>query len=134
MSRRVELRDHRRELYQFQIRLAVTGVFVAAVFLMLLVRLFYLQVIQHDYYQLLAEQNRVNIVPVVPHRGVIIDRNGVTLATNYAAYTLEITPSEVDDLDAVIDELSTLVNITPKDRRRFRKLLAPEANATGCTA
>ena len=123
MSRTVELRDHRRELYQFQIRLAVTGVFVAAVFLMLLVRLFYLQVIQHDYYQLLAEQNRVNIVPVVPHRGVILDRNGVTLATNYAAYTLEITPSEVDDLDAVIDELSTLVNITPKDRRRFRKLL-----------
>jgi penicillin-binding protein 2 len=123
VSRTVELRDHRRELYQFQIRLAVTGVFVATVFLMLLARLFYLQVIQHDYYQLLAEQNRVNIVPVVPHRGVILDRNGVTLATNYAAYTLEITPSEVDDLDAVIDELSTLVNITPKDRRRFRKLL-----------
>jgi len=123
VSRTVELRDHRRELYQFQIRIAVTGAFVAAVFLMLLVRLFYLQVIQHDYYQLLAEQNRVNIVPVVPHRGVILDRNGVTLATNYAAYTLEITPSEVDDLDAVIDELSTLVNITPKDRRRFRKLL-----------
>jgi penicillin-binding protein 2 len=123
VSRTVELRDHRRELYQFQIRLAVTGVFVATVFLMLLVRLFYLQVIQHDYYQLLAEQNRVNIVPVVPHRGVILDRNGVTLATNYAAYTLEITPSEVDDLEAVIDELSTLVNITPKDRRRFKKLL-----------
>jgi penicillin-binding protein 2 len=123
VSRTVELRDHRRELYLFQIRLAVAGVLVASVFLMLLARLFYLQVIQHDYYQLLAEQNRVNIVPVVPHRGVILDRNGVTLATNYAAYTLEITPSEVDDLDAVIDELSTLVNITPKDRRRFDKLL-----------
>ncbi len=68
MSRTVELRDHRRELYQFQIRLAVTGVFVAAVFLMLLARLFYLQVIQHDYYQLLAEQNRVNIVPVARFR------------------------------------------------------------------
>ena len=81
MSRTVELRDHRRELYQFQIRLAVTGVFVATVFLMLLARLFYLQVIQHDHYQLLAEQNRVNIVPVVPHRGPILNRNGLTLAT-----------------------------------------------------
>ena len=123
MRRTVELRDHRRELYLFQIRLAVAGVFVAGVFLMLISRLFYLQVLQHDYYQLLAEQNRVNVVPVVPHRGVIVDRNGVTLASNYAAYTLEITPSQVDDLDAVIDELSTLVDITPKDRRRFDKLL-----------
>ncbi len=123
MSRNVELRDHRRELYLFQIRLAVSGIVVSGVFLMLLSRLFYLQVMQHDYYQLLAEQNRVSIVPVVPHRGVILDRNGVTLASNYAAYTLEITPSQVDDLDAVIDELSTLVEITPKDRRRFDKLL-----------
>jgi penicillin-binding protein 2 len=123
VRRTVELRDHRRELHLFQIRLAVAGVVVAGVFLMLLSRLFYLQVVQHDYYQLLAEQNRVNIVPVVPHRGVILDRNGVTLASNYAAYTLEITPSQVDNLDAVIDELSTLVDITPKDRRRFDKLL-----------
>ena len=119
----VELRDHRRELYLFQIRLAVAGVVVAGVFLLLLSRLFYLQIVQHDYYQLLAEQNRVNIVPVVPLRGVILDRNGVTLASNYAAYTLEITPGQVDNLDAVIDELSTLVDITPKDRRRFEKLL-----------
>ncbi len=123
MRRTVELRDHRRELYLFQIRLAVAGVVVAGVFLLLLSRLFYLQIVQHDYYQLLAEQNRVNIVPVVPLRGVILDRNGVTLASNYAAYTLEITPGQVDNLDAVIDELSTLVDITPKDRRRFEKLL-----------
>jgi penicillin-binding protein 2 len=123
VRRTVELRDHRRDLYLFQIRLAVAGAVVAGVFLMLLSRLFYLQVVQHDYYQLMAEQNRVNIVPVVPHRGLIVDRNGVTLASNYAAYTLEITPSQVDNLDAVIDELSTLVDITPKDRRRFDKLL-----------
>jgi len=122
----VELRDHRRELHLFQVRLAVVAVVVAVIFLVIFSRLFYLQVIQHDYYQLLAEQNRVNIVPVVPHRGLILDRNGVTLASNYAAYTLEITPSEVDDLDAVIDELSTLVEITPKDRRRFAKMLDEE--------
>lgn len=124
MRRAIELRDHRRELYLFQIRLAVAGVVVAGVFLLLLARLFYLQIVQHDYYQLLAEKNRVNIVPVVPHRGLIVDRNGVTLASNYAAYTLEITPSQVDNLDAVIEELSTLVEITPKDRRRFDKLLS----------
>ena len=126
MRRSVELRDHQRELHLFQFRLAVAAVIVAAVFLVLFSRLFYLQVIQHDYYQLLAEQNRINIVPVVPHRGVILDRNGVTLASNYAAYTLEITPSEVSNLDAVIEELSALVEITPKDLRRFQKMLEEE--------
>ncbi len=126
MRRSVELRDHQRELHLFQMRLAVVAALVAATFLVLLSRLFYLQVIQHDHYQLLAEQNRVNIVPVVPHRGVILDRNGVTLASNYAAYTLEITPSQVDDLNGVIEELSTLVEITPKDLRRFEKRLEEE--------
>jgi penicillin-binding protein 2 len=126
VRRSVELRDHQRELHLFQLRLAVVAAVVAATFLVLFSRLFYLQVIQHDYYQLLAEQNRVNIVPVVPHRGVILDRNGVTLASNYAAYTLEITPSQVDNLDGVIKELSTLVEITPKDLRRFEKRLEEE--------
>ncbi len=126
MRRAVELRDHQRELYVFQFRLTVAAVIVGLVFLVLFARLFYLQVIQHDYYQLLAEQNRVNIVPVVPHRGVILDRNGVTLASNYAAYTLEITPSEVSDVDALIEQISALVEITPKDLRRFRKMLDEE--------
>lgn len=126
MRRSIELRDHRRELHHFQIRLVVAAGFVGLLFLVLFARLFYLQVVQHDYYQLLAEQNRVNIVPVVPHRGVILDRNGVTLASNYAAYTLEITPSEVDDVQTVIDELSRLVEITPKDLRRFDKLREEE--------
>lgn len=126
MRRIVELRDHQRELHVFQFRLMVAAVFVGVVFLLLISRLFYLQVMQHDYYQLLAEKNRVNIVPVVPHRGVILDRNGVTLASNFAAYTLEITPNQVSDLDALIEELSALVEITPKDLRRFRKMLDEE--------
>ncbi len=126
MRRSIELRDHQRELHLFQLRLAVAAAVVAATFLIVFSRLFYLQVVQHDYYQLLAEQNRVNIVPVVPHRGVILDRNGVTLASNYAAYTLEVTPSQIDDLDAVIEQVSTLVEITPKDLRRFEKRLEEE--------
>ena len=126
MRRTVELRDHQRELHVFQFRLTVAAVIAAVVFLILFSRLFYLQVLQHDYYQLLAEKNRVNIVPVVPHRGVILDRNGVTLASNFAAYTLEITPNQVSDIDALIEELSGLVQITPKDLRRFRKMLDEE--------
>ena len=60
----------------------------------LLARFFYLQVVQHEYYQTLAEANRIAIVPVVPNRGLITDRNGIVLAQNYSAYTLEITPAQ----------------------------------------
>jgi penicillin-binding protein 2 len=123
VNRTVELRDHQRELYFFQIRLAIAAAVVLIAFGLLFVRFVYLQVVQHQYYHLLAEQNRVNIVPVVPNRGVIVDRNGVVLANNFGAYTLEIIPAQVSDVNAVIDELAKLVEITPKDRKRFQKLI-----------
>lgn len=123
MNRTVELRDHQRELYYFQLRLAIVGGAVLVAFFLLFVRFFYVQVIQHDYYHTLAEQNRIFVVPVVPNRGLILDRNGAVLAHNFAAYTLEITTSQVEDVERVIDELATLVEITPKDRKRFQKLI-----------
>ena len=120
-ARRAELRDHQRDLHNFQLRLAVSAVLVLAGFFVLMVRLFYLQVLQHDYYHTLAENNRISIVPIIPNRGLILDRNGAVLAHNYAAYTLEITPSKAGDLDPLIDELAQLVEIAPRDRKRFRK-------------
>ena len=77
--RRAELRDHQKELHNFQIRLAVSAGAVLLVFLVLVVRFFYVQVIQHDYYRTLAENNRSSIVPIIPNRGLILDRNGAVL-------------------------------------------------------
>jgi penicillin-binding protein 2 len=122
-ARRAELRDHQRELHNFQVRLAVSAAVVLSVFLILLVRLFFLQVLRHDYYHTLAENNRISIVPIIPNRGLILDRNGAVLAHNYAAYTLEITPSKAGPLDPLIADLGQVVEIAPKDRKRFRKLL-----------
>ena len=85
-------------------------------------RLVYLQVFRHEDLSEQAESNRTAVVPIVPNRGLILDRNGVVLATNYSAYTLEITPSKVADLEQTIDELSKVVEIQPRDRRRFKKL------------
>ncbi len=119
----VELRNSRLELFHFRMRLAIASGFVLTMFFLLFVRFFYLQVVQHEYYTTLAEANRISIVPIVPNRGIIVDRNGVLLANNYSAYTLEITPRKVDDVDALIDGLATVIEITPKDRRRFKKLL-----------
>src|SRR3989475_202260 len=120
--RLAEIRDTKRDLYYFQLRLGVAGVLVLAAFTVLFGRFFYLQVIQHQYYDTKAEDNRISIVPNPPNRGLILDRNGVVLARNYSAYTLELTFSKIADLEGTIDKLSTIVDIQPKDRRRFQRL------------
>jgi penicillin-binding protein 2 len=110
-------------LQGFRVRLGVAVLVVLAAFAVLLARFVYLQVIKHDYYHTRAEDNRISLVPIVPNRGLILDRNGVVLARNYSAYTLELAPGKVADLEATIDELAKIVDIQPKDRKRFRKLL-----------
>jgi len=119
----VELRNSELELDKFRRRLALLSILVIGLFFLLFLRFIYLQIYQHGHYSTLAEANRISVLPIAPHRGIIVDRNGVMLAHNYAAYTLEITPSKVRNLEETINELSTIVEIVPRDRRRFRKLL-----------
>ena len=118
-----DFRNTERDLHQFQVRISIAGAAVMVAFGLLLLRFFYLQVIQHDYYHTKAEDNRISIVPITPNRGNIIDRNGVVLARNYSAYTLEIAPGKVADLETTINELAAIVEIRPSDRNRFKRLL-----------
>jgi len=118
-----ELRNPERDVYHFRRRLSLVAVLVFAAFCGLFARFFYLQVIQRAHFETLAETNRIAIVPIVPNRGVITDRNGIVLAQSYSAYTLEITPSRIRNLDETIDQLANIVEIQPRDRKRFRKLL-----------
>ena len=120
--RLAEFKDHQRELYYFQLRIGIAGVFVLAAFSLLLVRLVYLQILQYDYYRTKAEDNRISIVPIMPNRGLILDRSGTVLARNYSAYTLEIYPDKVADLEKTIDELAAIVEIRASDRTRFKRL------------
>ena len=124
MKRHIEFKDTQREIHNFRLRLALSLGFVLLLLLILLARFVYLQVIQQSHYQTLAENNRISIVPIAPSRGLILDRNGVILAHNYSAYTLEITLSKVVDLKTTIDELAKLIDIQPGDRKRFKRLLA----------
>jgi penicillin-binding protein 2 len=117
-----ELRDTRAEIDRFQTRVVIVQWVILLCFALLAARLIYLQVIQHDDLMTQAESNRTAILPTVPPRGNILDRNGVVLASNYSAYTLEITPSKVKDLEATMDALAELVDIQAKDRRRFKRL------------
>ncbi|MNU72663.1 Stage V sporulation protein D [compost metagenome] len=117
-----EIRNAAAELALFRRRVVVVGCAVLFGFGLIGARLVYLQVVRHETLADRAESNRTAIVPVVPNRGQILDRNGVVLASNYAAYTLEITPSKVGDIATVIDELGELLEVTPRDRRRFQRL------------
>ena len=128
MKKRVEFKNHQREIFHFQLRLVVGIGFVSVLLAILLLRFFYLQAVRHGYYQTLSESNRIAIVPIVPNRGLILDRNGVVLARNYSGYTLEINQNKTADIEATINNLSTLVTITNKDRKRFNKLLAESHN------
>ncbi|MCC7487440.1 MAG: penicillin-binding protein 2 [Burkholderiales bacterium] len=119
----IEIRNAQLELQRFRVRLAVAAVAVLVFFAVLAGRFAYLQVVRHAELATLAEANRISIVPVVPNRGIIVDRNGIVLAHNYSAYTLEIQPAKVADLERTIEELSTLIEIGARDRRRFKRLL-----------
>lgn len=118
-----QLNSQDSELDRFRFRVAFAGGVVVLAFAILIARFVHLQIVQHEYYSTRAEDNRILLVPIPPNRGVITDRNGTVMARNYSAFTLEITPSKVNNLDTVIEGLGKLIDIQPKDKRRFRKLL-----------
>jgi penicillin-binding protein 2 len=129
MRSTAELRNHERELHQYHFRVGVVVIAVAAAFGLLAARFVYLQLVQHEAYRAKAEENRISIVPIAPNRGLITDRNGVVLARNYSGYTLEIATRRIKNADRIIEEVSELIDITPRDRRRFRKLVEETRNA-----
>ncbi len=118
-----ELRNIEADLSRFRTRVLVATIAVLVCFLLVASRLVYLQIVRHEDLLEQAENNRTAIVPVVPNRGLILDRNGIVLASNYSAYTLEVTPSRIANLEQTIEELSQVMEITARDRRRFKKLL-----------
>ena len=123
-----ELRNVQADLARFRRRVLVVGLVVLFAFGLLASRLVYLQMVRHDDLSGQAENNRTAVVPIVPNRGQILDRNGVVLATNYSAYTLEITPSKAAPVEDTINELAKVVDIQPRDRRRFKRLMDDSRN------
>ncbi len=116
-----ELKNYLHEQYYFRLRLGFAALVVLSLFALLAFRFSYLQIKQYTHYQTLAENNRISLVPIIPNRGLILDKNGVVLAHNFFVYTLEITPGKVKDLETTIHDLSQLVEVSKLDRRRFKK-------------
>jgi penicillin-binding protein 2 len=120
---RIPIRDHFRETRIFHTRLAVAVGVGGILVLLLVIRLFYLQIVAHGHYETLSQANRIRPIPIPAPRGLILDRNGVVLAQSYPVYTLEITPTQVDDMPSLLEELGRLVRVTDTDLKQFRKQL-----------
>lgn len=112
------------ELTLFHTRLKLGAVFVALLAAALLARTFHLQILRHDHYAERAENNRISLVPAAPNRGLILDRAGRILAENYSAYTIEVLRARTHDLEITLAQVGKLIEITPGQLRRFRRLLA----------
>ncbi|CCD37222.1 Penicillin-binding protein 2 (PBP-2) [Candidatus Paraburkholderia kirkii UZHbot1] len=124
-----EIKNTEQQLSKLRLRVAAAGLFVFVCFGLIGLRFLYLQVWHFSKYSLQANENRISVAPIVPNRGIITDGNGVVLAKNYSAYTLEITRSKINGtLDETIDELSQVIPIDQRDRRRFKKLLEDSKN------
>jgi len=118
----MQLKDTIRESQAFLTRAIITGMLVLAAVLILIWRMVQLQVVDHEHFTTLSRENRVKVLPLPPTRGLIYDRAGVLLAQNRPAYSLEITPEQVGDLEATIGELSQVIGIDEEDLERFWKL------------
>ncbi|MCZ6804311.1 MAG: penicillin-binding protein 2, partial [Proteobacteria bacterium] len=99
----------------------------AAVIIILLVmvlvgRLFYLQVIQHDHFTTLSQGNRVKVLPIPPIRGLVFSRDDVLVADNQPSFSLELIPEQMESLDKTIDQLSRLIDIDEESINRFKRL------------
>ncbi|MBD3671254.1 MAG: penicillin-binding protein 2, partial [Gammaproteobacteria bacterium] len=121
MAEKITIRDHFRESHIFTNRAVVALFLIALLMLALVSRLIYLQILSHEHYATLSQNNRVNLVSIPPIRGLIYDRNGVVLAENLPTFSLELIPERVDDIDKTIEELSQIITITESDIARFKK-------------
>ena len=123
VGEQIELKDYLRETNLIHARLIALGFILAFLVLILVGRVWYLQVYQNERFEVLSKDNRVRLVPVPPVRGQIFDRNGKVLAENIPVFTLEIRPSEVADMNSLLDEVSRIIEVSPTEIRKFKGCL-----------
>ena len=119
-DRRDTLKNPQQELRIFRIRSLLAGLLIVALTGLLMGRLVYLQVVQHEVYSTRSEKNRVRVEPLPPTRGLIQDRNGVLLAENRPTYNLTLIRERVEDLDGTLDLLEVLLALSPEEAEAFR--------------
>lgn len=102
-----------RALVAFAGILLLTGI--------LIVNLYHLQIVRFEDYRTRSNENRIKLVPITPSRGIIYDRNGISLALNRTIHQLELVPEQVDNLAQTIFALRQIVDLTDDDIANFKK-------------
>ncbi len=119
--RRSQIRDYQAEARLFASRAIVAFFGIVVLMVLLVANMYNIQVNQFQDYQTRSNDNRIKVVPIAPNRGLIYDRNGVLLAENRPVFNLELTPEKIKDIDATIQELQTILEITPEQIERFHR-------------
>ena len=122
MSNMYAIKDHSLEKNLFTNRIVAAFIVISLLTTGLIVRLVYLQIVGHEHYSLLAKDNSIKIVPLVPTRGMIYDRHGKVLAENTTSYSLEIIPEQVANMDETLQRLQTLLDISTEEIEQYQKL------------
>ena len=118
----MEIRDLFSELKRYQIRITLSFIFILLCFLVIFIKLFYLQIVEYEKYKSRAQKNRIVVHPLIPDRGKILDRNGKLVADNEIYYTLEVVPKNISNIDDTYSKLQTYIKLTNKDKERFKRL------------
>ena len=122
MGLKFTLKDIQEETRLVHFRVYTAALIIILLVMVLIGRLFYLQVIRHDHFITLSQSNRVKVLPIPPIRGLVFSRDGVLVADNQPSFSLELIPEQIESLDKTIDELSGLMEIDEESINRFKKL------------
>ena len=109
-------------------RLVVAGILIVTLTVVLIERLYFLQIVEHVRYRALSIENRFDLLPVPPVRGMIYDRYGEVLAENHAVYELEVVPEQVRDMASLMTWATQSLSLTERDRKKFDKRLHGRAS------
>lgn len=123
MSEHLRFKDHYNESRIFFRRAVIAAGLILCLLVLLIARLYTLQIVEHETYVTQSDRNRVQVQPLPPTRGLIYDRNGELLAENRPSYTLSIIKEQVDSMESTVKLLSELVSITEDDAASFYKRL-----------
>ncbi len=123
MQQAETLKDYSREARTFKRRALLAFVIVTLVFMVLVGRAYFLQVMEYDRYSAISDRNRIQLQPVAPRRGLIYDRQGILLADNQPTFSVTLLREEIRDMDETLAALAELIDVSERDVERFRQRL-----------